>query len=319
MIALLALLAQLLHAALMLAAAPIVLGVVRLLRARLAGRRGPSVLQPWRDLLRLARKQPVLADHATGVGAHGPMLALTCTLAACLLVPSFTLGMATAPMADLLVIAGLFVLGRCTVALAAMDVGTPFGGMGASRVMTYGAFSEPALLMVILTLSLLAGTTNLDVIAGLLRDGGAGPRIALGFALAAMLAVALTESGRLPVDDDAGRLELAMVPGAMRLEFSGRQLAFLQAEGSLRLLVWMTLIATVFAPFGIAGFGSYPLAWLLGLVLWAAKIAILAAALAMMEFCATRMRLLGVPALLSVAALLGVLAAIFLFVSTGFA
>ncbi len=146
-------------------------GCIRRLKARLLGRVGPPLLQPWRDLLRLLRKQPVMAENASWLFAAAPAGCLAAIAAAAALVPSFALGMASAPLADLLVIAGLLALARCILALAAMDVGTAFGGIGASREMTFAVFAEPALLLVIFTLALLAGTTNLDVIAACLREG----------------------------------------------------------------------------------------------------------------------------------------------------
>src|SRR6185437_8043421 len=236
----LGLVTQLLHIALMLAAAPLLTGIVRWLKARLLGRVGPSPLQPWRDLARLARKQPVLAENATPLFEAAPIVQFAIIGVAALLVPSFALGMASAPVADLLVIAGLLTFARCTLALAGMDVGTGFGGIGASREMMFAVFAEPALLMVIFTLALLAGTTNLDAVA--------------------FIAVALTETGRIPVDNPGTHLELTMVHEAMVLEYSGRDLALIDGAAMLKLLLWFTLIATVFVPFGAAPAGAGPLA-----------------------------------------------------------
>ena len=184
-------LALLLHAALLLALAPVLAGGLRAARARLLGRGGPPVLQGWLDLVRLARKQPVLADNASWLFAAVPGVCAAAVLAAALLVPSFALGMATAPLPVLLVVAGLLGLARCALALAALDVGTAFGGIGASREMLVGALAEPVLLLVVLVLSLLAGTTNLDLVAETLRGSGQGLRVSLGLALLATCAVAL--------------------------------------------------------------------------------------------------------------------------------
>ena len=136
---------QLVHVALLLAAAPLLVGLIRRIKARLVGRAGPPLMQPYRDLLRLARKQPVLAENASVVFRAAPLASFAATAAAAALVPSFALGMATAPVADLLVIAGLLTIARVALALAAMDVGTAFGGIGASREMSFAAFAEPAL------------------------------------------------------------------------------------------------------------------------------------------------------------------------------
>jgi formate hydrogenlyase subunit 4 len=237
----------------------------------------------------------VLAENASIVFRMAPLTSFAATAAAAALIPSFALGMASAPVADLLVIAGLLAMGRAALALAAMDLGTAFGGIGASREMSFSAFAEPALLLVFLTLMLLAGTTNLDLIASLLRDGSLGLRVSLGLTLVATLAVAVAENGRIPVDNPASHLELGMIHEAMVLEYSGPDLALIEATAALKLLLWFTLTAAIFIPFGIAPGGAGPVAWTLGLGAWALK-------------------MLGM-----VAVLLGLLAAVFLFVSTGFA
>jgi formate hydrogenlyase subunit 4 len=245
-------------------------------------------------------------------------------MAAACLVPSFALGMATAPLSDLLVIAGLLAISRCALALAAMDTGTAFGGIGASRDMTFAVFAEPVFFLVMFTLALLAGTTNLDAVASLINTGVFGLRISMALALVAALVVALVECARIPVDNPAAHLELTMVHEAMVLEYSGRHLAMIQLASALRLLVWMSLIAVIFAPFGIAprdidGASLAPWLWALGLVAWAVKIAAMTAGLAVFETSRAKLRVFRVPEMLGMALLLGLLAAIFLFVSQGFA
>jgi formate hydrogenlyase subunit 4 len=316
---LLALAAQLLHVALLVAAAPVLVGVVRLVKARLLGRTGPPVLQPWRDLLRLLRKQPVVAENASWLFLAAPAAHLAAVLAAAALVPSFALGMASASFADLLVIGGLLALSRVILALAGMEIGSRFGGIGASREMTYAAFAEPALLLVVFTLALMVGTTNLDAIALVLREGLVGLRVSLGLALIAMIAIALAETGRMPVDNPASHLEVTMVHEAMVLEYSGRHLAMIELAGALKLLLWLSLIAAIFVPFGIARAGALPLWWLGGLLAWVAKVGVLALALAGFETAIAKMRVFRVPEFLGVAVLLALLAVVLLFVSQGFA
>ena len=311
-------LALALHLALLLAAAPLLAGLLRLAQARLLGRAGPSPLQPWRDLRRLSRKQSVIAESGSWLLRVAPVADFATSLVAAALVPSFALGMASAPCADLLVFAGLLGLGRAATALAALDAGTGFGGLGASRVVTIAVFAEPALLLVIFTLTLLAGTTNLDAIAGAAREGELGLPVSMGMALAAVLAVALVECGRRPAGNPAPRSELTMVREALLLDYSGRELALLEWAAALRLLVWMSLVGIVFAPFG-AGLADAPLGWPLGLAAWAGKVLLLAAALALLEAGRAQMRLFRVPEFLGVAILLGVLAVIFLFIGQGFA
>ncbi len=313
------LMAQILHIALMLATAPVAIGFIRWLKARLLGRIGPPILQPWRDLLRLARKQPVLAYNASFLFRAAPVLGFAATLAAAALVPSFALGMTTAQTSDLLVIAGLLGLARCILALAGMDVGTAFGGIGASREMMFSAFAEPGLILVIFTMALLAGTTNLDAVAGLLREGTLGLRVSLGLSLVATCVIAIAENGRIPVDNPATHLELTMVHEAMVLEYSGRDLALIEATAALKLLLWLTLIAAMFCPFGMAVPDDGLLAWPMGLLTWVLKMAALASALACFETGIAKMRVFRVPEFLGAALLFGLLSAVFLFVSTGFA
>ncbi len=314
-----ALAAQLAHLALMLAAAPLLAGLLRRFGARLQGRIGPPVLQSWRDLVRLARKQPVLAENASPLFTAAPFVHFAAVATAAALVPSYTLGMAGAPAADLLVIAGLLGLARAVLALAAMDVGTAFGGIGASREMTFAVFAEPALLLVFVTYALLAGTTNLDAVAVLLREGTLGLRVSIGLALVATMAVAIAECSRMPVDNPSGHLELSMVHEAMVLEYSGRHLALIEAAAGLKLLVWFSLIGVLSAPFGAGSAEVGVLSWPLGLLAWAGKTVLLAGALAVFETAIAKMRVFRVPEFLGVALLLGLLAAVFLFVSTGFA
>jgi formate hydrogenlyase subunit 4 len=319
MAVLVALLLQILHAALLLVAAPFLVGLIRLLKARLVGRAGPSVLQPARDMLRLTRKQSVVAENASLVFLLAPLAGFAATAAAAAMVPSFALGMISAPVADLLVIAGLLTMARIVQALAALDIGTAFGGIGASREMSFAAFAEPALLLVVFTLVLLTGTTNLDAVAGLVHDGTLGLRVSLGLVLVAALAVAAAENGRIPIDNPATHLELTMVHEVMVLDYAGPELAVIEATAALRLVLLFTMIASIFLPFGIAVPGAGVPGWLIGLGAWIGKMLALSLALAVFETSIAKMRVFRVPEFLGIAVLLGLLAAVFLFVSTGFA
>lgn len=310
-------LAQLLHIALILVAAPLLTGVVRWLKARMMGRRGPHPLQPVRDLLKLLRKRPVLAENASAVSRAAPYVAAGAAVAAAALVPSFARGMVFAPLADLILVAGLLALGRVAMALAGMDVGTSFGGLGASREMTFAALAEPALVVAALTLAILAGTTNLDAIAAGFREGGLGLRVSLGLALVALLAVAVAENARIPVDNPATHLELTMVHEAMILEASGRHLALWEYAAMLRLTLWLALLAAVFLPLGQAPAGAAPHLWVVGLAAWLVKMGGLALGLAAFESAIAKMRVFRVPEFLGAALLLGLLGAVYLFVSTG--
>ncbi len=310
---------QLLHIVLLLAAAPLLVGVVRWLKARMVGRRGASPLQPWRDIGKLLRKRPVLAENASLVSEVAPYVACAASIVAIACIPSFSRGMLLAPVGDLILLAGLLALARMALALVGMDVGTAFGGLGAAREMSFSVFAEPALLLCVLTFAILAGTTNLDLIAATFRDGGLGLRVSLALAAMAMLAVAVAENARIPVDNPATHLELTMVHEAMLLESSGRHLALWEYQAALKLTLWLALLAAIFVPFGAAPAGAGPLAWALGLAAWLVKIGVLCLALAVFESAIAKMRVFRVPEFLGAALLLALLAAALLFVSTGLA
>ena len=230
--------ALLLHLAAMLAAAPLVEGVAGWSAARLGGREGPSVLQPWRRLRRLARKPATRPDGTSWVFAVAPAAALSLLLACAALVPSFTLGMATAPLADLLVVGGLLAAARAALCCGLIDGGGAAGGAAAARLVTDSVAGAAALALVVLTLALVAGSTNLDAAAAALREGRAGARMALLLAFAAGALAGLDRAGRLP------HAEPAVTAG----EWSGRDLALVEAADMLAVLVWLSLAAALFLP-----------------------------------------------------------------------
>jgi formate hydrogenlyase subunit 4 len=310
------LLTQALHLALMLLAAPLLVGGIAWLKARLMGRRGPSPLQPLRDFLKLLKKQPILATNASAISLAAPYVAFAAALAGIALVPSFSRGMALAPLSDLILLAGLLALGRVAMALAGLDVGTAFGGLGAARSMSFAAMAEPALLVAVFSLAILAGTTGVEGLAVAMQEGALGLRVSLGLSLIALLAVALAENARIPVDNPATHLELTMVHEAMILEASGRHLALWHASAAMHLTLWLSLLGAIFFPFGTAPAGFVPLEWMVGALAWAAKMAAMAAALAFFESAIAKMRVFRVPEFLGAAMLLGLLAALLLFVST---
>jgi formate hydrogenlyase subunit 4 len=306
--------ATLLHAGLIFGLAPLLMGVMASLRARLLGRRGPTPLQPYRDLWKLLGKIPLVPDNATELYKIWPFVSFAAIGTIALLVPGFALNLISAPLSDFITLIGLFALSRAAVMLAGLETGFGFGGAGAGRDALFGIFSEAALLVVVLVFVLIAGDPTVDGIATYFRFGQIGISVSLGFALAAMLAVALAETGRIPVDNPSGHLELGMVHEAMLLEYSGRYLALFQYAAALRLIVWFSLIATIFFPFGMAQAGNI-FSWPLGLLTWLAKLAALAVALACFEVSTAKMRVFRVPEFLGVAMLLGLLSAIFLFVA----
>src|SRR3954463_15656710 len=237
---------------LVLALAPLLTGSVRSLKAHLVGRRGPPLLQPYRDLLRLARKDVVLAHSASWVFRMAPYLVFAATWVAAALVPTFATGLLFSYAADMIAIVALLGSARFLLALARLAVGTSFGGIGSSREMMIASLAEPAMLMVVFTLSLLAGSTQLSNMSAFMNSPEVGLRVSLGLALFALIIVAIAENARIPVDNPATHLELTMVHEAMVLEYSGRHLALIELSAALKLLVYVSLIGCLFPPWGIS-------------------------------------------------------------------
>jgi formate hydrogenlyase subunit 4 len=223
--------------------------------------------------------------------------------------------MLTAPISDFVTLIGLLALARAGIVLAGLESGFGFGGAGAAREILFSIFAEAALLVVLLSLVLITHITSIDGISTALRSGNTGISVSLGFALAAILAVALTETNRIPTDNPSGHLELAMVHEAMILEYSGRFLLLFEYAGMLKLLLWMSLIGTIFLPFGMATAANL-LSWPGGILLWFLKLGIMTLALGLFEISTAKMRVFRIPEFLGVAMLLGVLSSIFLFVAS---
>ncbi|WP_193552236.1 respiratory chain complex I subunit 1 family protein [Oleisolibacter albus] len=315
---LLSVLFQLVQLALVLAVAPLLTGCVRFAKARLLGRSGADPLQPYRTLLRLFRKEAVVAHGTSWLFRAAPYAVFTLIWLAAGLVPTFSTQLVLAPAADLIALVALLGSARFFTILAGMDAGTAFGGIGASREAMIATLAEPAMLMVIFTLAILLQTTSLAGIVETILGQGVGLRISLALGLVSLLMVAIAEAGRIPIDNPSTHLELTMVHEAMVLEYSGRHLALMELAGMLRLLLFMALIACVFCPWGIARAGDGPLVWLLGLVTFFGKMMVAVAALAVFETSIAKMRVFRIGEFLGGALLLGLLASIFLFVSTGF-
>jgi len=309
------LLVQLCQMLIVLALAPLLTGYVRKVKAHLLRRQGPPVLQPYRDLLRLVRKEAVVAVSASWVFRVAPYLVFGTTWVAAALVPTFATGLIFSYAADMIAIVALLGSARFMLALAGLDVGTSFGGIGSSREMMIASLAEPAMLMAVFTLSLLAGSTQLSSIAASLQSPEIGLRISLALALVALVMVAIAENARIPIDNPATHLELTMVHEAMILEYSGRHLALIEAASNLKLLLYVSIIACVFFPWGIAvsgqGFGAY----LLGASIYLVKLAGGGFLLAVFETVIAKMRVFRVPDFLGAALMLGFLAALLLFVT----
>lgn len=298
-----------------LALAPGLTGLVRKMKARLTRRRGASILQPYRDLLRLMRKEVVLADNASWLFRIAPYAIFAATWVTAALVPTFSIGLEFSWTADLIAIVALLGSARFFLALAGMDVGTSFGGIGSSREMMIGAIAEPAMLLTVFSVALVAGSTQLSTVVTVMASDIVGIRVSLGMALIALFIVAIAENARIPVDNPATHLELTMVHEAMVLEYSGRHLAMIELAAALKLLLHVALIGCIFVPWGIAPSGAGPGDLVAGLLFFLIKLAAGGALLAVFETSIAKMRVFRVPDFLGAALMLGLLGTLLLFVS----
>jgi formate hydrogenlyase subunit 4 len=295
--------------------APLLTGFVRKVKARLNRRRGPPLIQPYRDLVRLMRKEVVLADNASWLFRVIPYLIFAATWVAASLIPTFRIGLLFSWSADLIAIIALLGSARFFLALAGLDIGTSFGGIGSSREVMIASLAEPAMLMIVFTLALIAGSTQLSTMAGFMISPQVGLRVSLGLALIALIMVAIAENARIPVDNPATHLELTMVHEAMVLEYSGRHLALIDLTSSLKLLLYVSLIACLFAPWGLADPSTPPVALGIGIFAYLGKLAVGGFLLALFETSIAKMRVFRVPQFMGAALMLGLLATLLLFVS----
>jgi formate hydrogenlyase subunit 4 len=295
--------------------APLLTGFVRKVKARLLLRQGPPLIQPYRDLARLLRKEVVLADNASWLFRVSPYLIFAATWVAASLVPTFRTGLLFSWSADLIAIIALLGSARFFLALAGLDVGTSFGGIGSSREVMIASLAEPAMIMIVFTVALIAGSTQLSTMATFLVSSQVGLRVSLGLALIALIMVAIAENARIPVDNPATHLELTMVHEAMVLEYSGRHLALIELSASLKLLLYVSLIACLFAPWGLMPPDGAIALLAIGVVAYIAKLAAGGFLLALFETSIAKMRVFRVPEFMGAALMLGLLATLLLFVS----
>ena len=291
-----------------LALAPGLVGLIRWIKARLQSRLGPPPWQPYRELRKLLHKEVVVSDNASWLFRFAPYAVSASTLAIAFLVPLIVVPRRFDMIGDLFVVVYLLLLGTFWLALAGLDPGSAFGGMGASRDVTVAALAEPSTATAIFSLALGAGSTNLGaIVVATLND----PRTVLTpghlLAFAALFVVALAETGRLPVDNPATHLELTMIHEAMILEYSGRYLALLEWASGLKLFLFLSLLANLFFPWGIAQtMTPAALAWALAVLVL--KLVILAVVLAVIETRVAKLRLFRVPELLTASFVLALLA-----------
>jgi formate hydrogenlyase subunit 4 len=303
---------------LVLGLAPLLIGFVRKVKTRLLRRQGPPVLQPYRDLVRLLRKDVVLADNASWLFRVIPYLIFAATWVAASLIPTFRSGLLFSWSADLIAIIALLGSARFFLALAGLDAGTSFGGIGSSREVMIASLAEPAMMMIVFAIALIAGSTQLSTMAAFMNSPEVGLRVSLGLGLIALVIVAIAENARVPVDNPATHLELTMVHEAMVLEYSGRHLALIELSASLKLLLYISLIACLFAPWGITTATSEPRLLIAGVAAYIVKLGAAGFLLAVFETSIAKMRVFRVPEFLGAALMLALLATLLRFVSRSF-
>jgi len=286
--------------------APVLSGWVNMWRAWLQNRSAPSLWQPYRVLHKLFIKESVVADHASPIFRSAPYIVFGCMLVACAIVPTLSTDLPLSRAADAIALVGLLALARVFVSLAALDIGTAFGTMGARREMLVGFLAEPALLMVLFSASLISQSTSLTTIVETFAHRELAIHPVMAFAGVAFTMVSLAENARIPIDNPATHLELTMIHEAMVLEYSGRHLALIEWASSLKLFVYSCIGLALFFPWGIAE-AQAPLELLLALPALLVKLAIGGMGLAALETLSAKMRIFRVPEFLATAFLLAVI------------
>jgi formate hydrogenlyase subunit 4 len=294
-------------------AAPALTGWVRTVKCRMQGRTYAGIFQPYRNIAKLFAKEVILAENASWIFRATPYIVFGVTVLIGGIIPFISIDLPFAATADVIALVMLFAIIRFFTALAGMDIGTAFGGMGSSREMTISSLAEPAMLMAVFTVSLAANSTSLTQMVKVMGHGAFILRPSLAFALLAFIMVHLTETGRVPVDNPATHLELTMIHEAMILEYSGRHLALIEWAGMMKLFIFSTLGIAVFCPWGIAASGE-PVALLVALVLLAVKLAVLGGGLVIIETGLAKMRLFRLPEFLGSAFLLATLGMLSFFI-----
>jgi len=302
----------------LLALSPFIIGLIRKVKARLQCRKGAGVLQPYADLAKLFHKQPVISSTTSWIFTATPYIVFASTLAAGLLVPIFVSQNPFNFAGNVIALVYLLALGTFFLILAGLDAGSTFGGMGSSREAILATLAEPAMMLSIFAIALTAGSTNLSTIVhktALMEGIITAPPPHL-MALVAFFVVVLAETGRVPVDNPATHLELTMIHEAMLLEYSGRYLALLEWAAGIKLVVFLSVIANVFAPWGIAT--SVTLASVaIGMIVYVVKVSALALLIGMIESMFAKLRLFRVPELLGAAFILSLLALVFFYTLRG--
>ena len=293
--------------------APLLIGVIRKMKARLQGRRGARIWQPYYDIRKLLIKEAVISETTSWIFRFTPYVVFGTMLLSALIVPVLTTAGPLQSLGNIILLMYVFLLGTFFLALAGLDAGSSFGGMGASREMAVAALAEPTVMIAIFAIALRAGSTGLNEMIG---RSVSDPLLLLNpghlLAFSSFFIVALAETGRLPVDNPSTHLELTMIHEAMILEYSGRYLALIEWASAIKLFLFLTLLGNVFVPWGIA-VSLEPAALAVGFVALAIKLGVLAVSLAVLETSVAKLRLFRVPELLTGSFMLALLAVVSFF------
>ena len=297
---------QLVQLLLVAAAAPLLVGWVNACRAWLQNKSAPSMLQPYRVLRKLLQKDAVLADNASWLFRFAPYVIFGCMWLVAGIVPVLATDLPLARAADVIALVGVFAVARVFISLAAMDIGTAFGALGARREMLIGALAEPALLIIFFNFALISQSTSLNTIVETLAHREFALYPSMAFAAVAFVMVLLAENARVPVDNPATHLELTMVHEALILEYSARHLALIEWASAIKLFAYCAIGIACFLPWGIAEAGNWA-ALPLAIVLAVAKLMIAGAGLALLETVSAKMRIFRVPEFVATAFMLAML------------
>lgn len=292
-----------LQVVLVLLGGPLLVGWVRMLKCWTQGRRSAGLLQPMRDVTKLFVKETVLAENASWIFRSTPYIVFGATLMAGAIIPVVSADLPLAATADIIALVAIFALARFFTALAGLDTGTAFGGMGTSREMMVSSLAEPAVLMSVFTVSLVSHSTSLSFMVHELTTVSFVLRPSLAFALLAFVLIALAETGRIPVDNPSTHLELTMIHEAMLLEYSGRHLALIEWASMMKLFLFASLGIALFLPWGIAGIDD-PAMLPVALVSLAIKLALIGVFVVLIETGLSKMRIFRVAEFLGMAFLL---------------
>jgi len=290
------------------ALAPLFGGWIAQCRAWLQNKSAPSIWQPYRAIHKLFHKEAVLAANASPLFRFAPYVVFGSMVCAAAIIPSMGTRLPFSTAADAIALVGLLATARVFMSLAAMDIGTAFGTLGARREMMVGFLAEPALLMVILVASLISSSTALPAISDTLATRPFALYPSLAFTAVAFVLVLLAENARIPVDNPATHLELTMIHEATLLEYSARHLALMEWAAALKLFNYACIGFALFVPWGVAaGEMQTPLALLAALPILALKLAVAGAGLSVIETVSAKLRVLRAPEFLATAFLLAVL------------